>query len=115
MYEIRRRFWTDDADQGGVGDNGAMEEGLQVFVDESGSGDVTSPFLVPTLVQEGEDYKEEIDDEHNTGRVELVRRVSSSTARWFLVTVHASEDSLVIGSSGLIKRATSWRKARLSA
>lgn len=105
--ENTRKFWTEDVHGGGV-DGGEVKKGFQFEVGENGG--VRNPFLAPAVDADGgapDDVADEEDDFESpadaVGTVVTVRKVFSSIARPFLVTVQASADAGTIGPSVLVK------------
>lgn len=103
-----QKFWTDTVhNTDGDGSNG-VEEGHQFEIGESGG--VRNPFLAPVADAQEEDdtgFSEQVVDEEtcgdNVGKVVIVRKVFSSIARPFLVTVHSSAEGAATGPSVLVK------------
>lgn len=106
--EYSRTFWTEIVH--GAGSDGAdeVQEEHQFQVEENGG--VYNPFLAP-VVDESKDDEADGDNQvfgdqspgDNVGNVVIVRKVFSSIARPFLVTVHPSSEDAPIGPSVLVK------------
>lgn len=108
VSEYSRTFWTETVH--GAGSDGAdeVQEEHQFQVEENGG--VHNPFLAPVVDAHGDDEadadEQALDDQSpgdNVGNVVIVRKVFSSIARPFLVTVHSSPEDAAIGPSVLVK------------
>lgn len=98
-----KSFWTNEIHQGNGDDPSGHQvvEGFEYDLTENGG--VRNPFLSPdSNLSEQEDHH--LSNENAVGNVVCVRKVFSSIARPFLVTIHATANSDdTIGPSILVK------------